>query len=389
MEVVADGIVGRERLHPTRPLHSEGHDPHIAAIRTIHWPRATERKLLLTSHPSGEGLPAGKLPGELLARLLSRIQRDDPRVIVGPGVGEDAAFVDFGETLLVAKSDPVTFATDLIGWYTVQVNANDVACCGAVPKWFLGTALLPVGTTPDQVERIFDQISDACDALGITMIGGHTEMTLDLPRPIVAGTMLGEVTKGEEVMTAGARPGDRVILTKGIAIEGTSLLAREMRPQLELAGVPAGVIDRAANYLYEPGISVVPEARIAHAAGGVTSMHDPTEGGLATALAELATASSTGVAIDGDAVPILPEAAELCAALGVDPWGLISSGALLITARSESAAKIVDAVTAAGIRATDIGEIRPVGEGLLLRREGVETPLPAFERDELARVLGE
>lgn len=343
----------------------------------------------MTSHPSGEGLPAGKLPGELLARLLSRIQRDDPRVIVGPGVGEDAAFVDFGETLLVAKSDPVTFATDLIGWYTVQVNANDVACCGAVPKWFLGTALLPVGTTPDQVERIFDQISDACDALGITMIGGHTEMTLDLPRPIVAGTMLGEVTKGEEVMTAGARPGDRVILTKGIAIEGTSLLAREMRPQLELAGVPAGVIDRAANYLYEPGISVVPEARIAHAAGGVTSMHDPTEGGLATALAELATASSTGVAIDGDAVPILPEAAELCAALGVDPWGLISSGALLITARSESAAKIVDAVTAAGIRATDIGEIRPVGEGLLLRREGVETPLPAFERDELARVLGE
>ncbi|MDP6823577.1 MAG: AIR synthase family protein [Dehalococcoidia bacterium] len=343
----------------------------------------------MTSHPSGEGLPAGKLPGELLARLLSRIQRDDPRVTVGPGVGEDAAFVDFGDTLLVAKSDPVTFATDLAGWYTVQVNANDVACCGAIPKWFLGTALLPVGTTPREVEALFDQISDACDALGITMIGGHTEMTLDLPRPIIAGTMLGEVTKGEEVMTAGARPGDRVILTKGIAIEGTSLLAREMRPQLERSGVAADVIDRAANYLYEPGISVVPEARIAHAAGGVTSMHDPTEGGLATALAELAMASRTGVAIDGNAVPVLPESAELCAALGVDPWGLISSGALLITAGPESASGVATALTEAGIPATEIGEIRPAGDGLMLRRDGAETALPAFDRDELARVLGE
>jgi len=260
------------------------------------------------------------LPGELLSRLLAKIHRDDPRVIVGPGVGEDAAFVDFGDTLLVAKTDPVTFATDLIGWYTVQVNANDIACCGAVPKWFLATALFPVGTTPVQVERVFDQLSDACDALGVTMIGGHSEMTLDLPRTIISGTMLGEVTKGDEVMTAGARPGDRVILTKGIAIEGTSLLARELRTQLVSAGVADDVIYRAANYLYEPGISVVPEARAAHATGGVTSMHDPTEGGLATALAEVATASGTGVAINKDAVPVLPEAAELCAALRVDPW---------------------------------------------------------------------
>jgi len=216
------------------------------------------------------------LPSELLSRLLAKIHRDDPRVIVGPGVGEDAAFLDFGDTLLVAKTDPVTFATDLIGWYAVQVNANDIACCGAVPKWFLATALFPVGTTPIEVELVFDQLVEACDALGVTMIGGHSEMTLDLPRTIISGTMLGEVPKGDEVMTAGARPGDRVILTKGIAIEGTSLLACEMRPQLESAGVAADVIDRAANYLYEPGISVVPEARAAHATGGVTSMHDPT-----------------------------------------------------------------------------------------------------------------
>jgi hydrogenase maturation factor len=329
------------------------------------------------------------LPGELLSRLLAKIHRDDPRVIVGPGVGEDAAFVDFGDTLLVAKTDPVTFATDLIGWYTVQVNANDIACCGAVPKWFLATALFPVGTTPVQVERVFDQLSDACDALGVTMIGGHSEMTLDLPRTIISGTMLGEVTKGDEVMTAGARPGDRVILTKGIAIEGTSLLARELRTQLVSAGVADDVIYRAANYLYEPGISVVPEARAAHATGGVTSMHDPTEGGLATALAEVATASGTGVAINKDAVPVLPEAAELCAALRVDPWGLISSGALLITAGPDRVSEVIDAVTSEGIPAIDIGEIRPPEDGLTLRTGGVDKALPVFARDELARVLAD
>ncbi|MFP6594545.1 MAG: AIR synthase family protein [Dehalococcoidia bacterium] len=341
----------------------------------------------MTPNPSDEGLPAGKLPSELLSRLLAKIHRDDPRVIVGPGVGEDAAFLDFGDTLLVAKSDPVTFATDLIGWYTVQVNANDIACCGAVPKWFLATALFPVGTTPIEVELVFDQLVEACDALGVTMIGGHSEMTLDLPRTIISGTMLGEVPKGDEVMTAGARPGDRVILTKGIAIEGTSLLACEMRPQLESAGVAADVIDRAANYLYEPGISVVPEARAAHATGGVTSMHDPTEGGLATALAEVATASGTGVTINENAVTVLPEAAELCGALGVDPWGLISSGALLITAGPERASEVIDAVVEAGIPAVDIGEIRPPEDGLTLRTGGVDKTLPTFDRDELARVL--
>ena len=325
----------------------------------------------------------------MLSRLLAKIHRDDPRVIVGPGVGEDAAFVDFGDTLLVAKTDPVTFATDLIGWYTVQVNANDIACCGAVPKWFLATALFPVGTTPVQVERVFDQLSDACDALGVIMIGGHSEMTLDLPRTIISGTMLGEVTKGDEVMTAGARPGDRVILTKGIAIEGTSLLARELRTQLVSAGVAEDVIYRAANYLYEPGISVVPEARAAHATGGVTSMHDPTEGGLATALAEVATASGTGVAINKDAVPVLPEAAELCAALRVDPWGLISSGALLITAGPDRVSEVIDAVTSEGIPAIDIGEIRPPEDGLTLRTGGVDEALPVFARDELARVLAD
>lgn len=339
--------------------------------------------------PYNQGLPAGKLPGEMLGNLLTKIRRDDPRVVVGPGVGEDAAFLDFGDTLLVAKSDPVTFATDLAGWYAVQVNANDIACCGATPKWFLGTALLPVGITPGEVEQIFDQIAKACDALGVTMIGGHTEMTLGITRPIISGTMLGEVTKGKEVMTAGAQPGDSIILTKGIAIEGTSLLAREMRPQLEHAGVAPEVIDRASEYIHEPGISVVPQARAAQSAGGVTSMHDPTEGGLSTSLEEVAKASGTGILVDSEKVHVLPETVEICEALGVDPWGLISSGALLITASPDRASRVINAVTQTNASAVKIGEVRPPEDGLSVITKGVKEPLAVFVRDEIARVLGD
>ncbi|MEE8363416.1 MAG: AIR synthase family protein [Dehalococcoidia bacterium] len=333
------------------------------------------------------GLKAGKLPPEMLARLLSKIESDDPRVLLGPGVGEDAALIDFGETVLIAKSDPITFATDLIGWYAVQVNANDIAACGGDPRWFLATALLPVGSPPSAVEMIFEQIHEACQALGVTMVGGHTEMTLGLPRPIVCGTMLGEVAKGAQITTGGARPGDRLILTKGIAIEGASILAREAAGQLRAAGVAQETIDTAAGYLFSPGISVVPDARAARSVGGVTAMHDPTEGGLAGALAELAVASGAGLRVDADAVRVLPEASAVCDALGADPWGLIASGALLIAARPDAAGAVIAAVEAAGISAAEIGEVRPAAEGLTRRAGGSVAPLPTFERDEVARVL--
>ncbi|MBI4306540.1 MAG: hydrogenase expression/formation protein, partial [Chloroflexi bacterium] len=219
----------------------------------------------------------GKLPAGMLARLLSKIPRD-PRVIVGPGIGEDAAVIEFRPSNLIAKTDPITFASELIGWYALQVNANDVAASGGTPRWFLATVLLPDGAAPELAERIFEQIQDAAGKLNVALIGGHTEITIGIDRPIVVGVMLGEVGPGAHVSTSGARPGDRLILTKGIAIEGTAVLARERADQLRRNGVSAEAIDRAARYLHEPGISVVRDAAIAMSAGDVHAMHDPTEG---------------------------------------------------------------------------------------------------------------
>ena len=173
-------------------------------------------------------LPAGKLPLPLLERLLTRFAPHDPRIIVGPRTGEDAAVFDFGDRYLIAKTDPITFATNQIGWYAVNVNANDVAVMGGEPRWFLATVLLPAGqATAELAEAIFEQIHDACEALGVSLAGGHTEITLNLDRPIVSGTMLGEVTPDRLITTAGAQVGDVVLLVKPVPIEGTALIALE------------------------------------------------------------------------------------------------------------------------------------------------------------------
>ena len=285
-------------------------------------------------------MQAGKLPHDLLADLLGRIEVRDPRVVLGPKLGEDAALIDLGDRYLVAKSDPITFATDLIGWYLVQVNANDLAVMGATPKWLMATLLLPEGTAPEQAAAVFEQITNACDDLGITLVGGHTEITLDLPRPIAVGALLGEVNKDRVVFTSGAKPGDSIVLTKGIALEGTSILAREAGEALEEAGVAASVIERSRNLLFDPGISVVKDACIVLEAGGVHAMHDPTEGGLATGLMEMASAAEVGLTVDLERVPVLPETAAVCEALGLEPMGLIASGALLAAVAPEDAPKL-------------------------------------------------
>ena len=326
----------------------------------------------------------GKLSPKLLSELLDRIPIDDPRV-VGPRPGEDAAVIDFGDRYLVAKTDPVTFATDLIGWYLVQVNANDLAVSGATPRWLMTTLLLPNETTAEAVRGIFDQTVDACKALGVTLVGGHTEVTYDLPRPLAIGAMLGEAPRDRLVRTSGARPGDAIVLTKGIAIEGTALLAREAGEQLREAGVADETIGRARELLFTPGISVVPDAAIALEAAQVHSMHDPTEGGLATGLQELATSAGVGVAIDGDEIAILPECRTLCMALGLDPLGLIASGAMLVTLDPHEVSRLIDALAQRGIPASQIGRVTPPDEGLTLRTGRSTQPLRLFERDELAR----
>ncbi len=333
-------------------------------------------------------MQAGKLPLEFLSELLSKINVTDPRVVLGPKAGEDAALIDLGDKYLVTKTDPITFATDLIGWYLVQVNANDLAVMGATPRWLMVTLLLPEGTAQEEVRDIFDQLLEACAALDITLIGGHTEVTYDLKRPIAVGAMLGEAAKDRVVLTSGAQPGDSIILTKGIAIEGTSLLAREAGKQLLEAGVSHDMIEKAKGLLFSPGISVSKDAAIACDTVKVHSMHDPTEGGLATGLLEMATSAGVGMTVNAERIPILPECKAFCDALGLDPLGLIGSGALLATLVPEDAPRLIDALTQEGISAHEIGRITAADEGLRLRTADGIRELPVFDRDELARFFG-
>ena len=330
----------------------------------------------------------GKLPLDLLSRLLDEIDVRDPRVVLGARAGEDAALIDFGDRYLVAKTDPITFATDLIGWYLLQINANDIAVMGGTPRWLMTTLLLPDTTSESEVERIFSQVREACDALNITLIGGHTEITYDLPRPIAVGAMLGEVPKERAVLTSGARPGDSIVLTKAIAVEGASILAREAAHDLLDRGVSLDTIDRAKDFLFTPGISVVPEAAIACDTVDVHAMHDPTEGGLSGGLVEMAAGANVGLLIDMDAVPVLPECREICDALDLDPLGLIASGSLLAALPPNDVPKLVRALAREGIAAHEIGKVIDPAEGLNVRCGDDVRDLPTFARDELARWFG-
>jgi hydrogenase maturation factor len=330
--------------------------------------------------------PLGKLPAEELARLLTSCTPTSDRVIIGPGIGHDAAVISFGDTYLVAKSDPITFVTSDIGWYAVHVNANDIACTGAAARWFLGTLLLPAERTDTtMVESIFGQIREACVAMGVELVGGHTEITHGLEHPLVIGCMLGEVTPDKLVRPGGAQPDDVLIVTKGIAVEGTAIIAREKNA--EVSTFDEDFLTRCRGFLREPGISIVRDAQIATAAGEVHAMHDPTEGGLATGLWELAAASAYGLVIEESAIPILPETRILCDRLNLDPLGLIASGSLLLAAAAADERNIVQALEADGIAAVAIGHVVDTTSSVWLQDGTLERPLPQFERDEIARLF--
>jgi len=327
-------------------------------------------------------LPVGKLPGQLLARLIGSYATSDPTVVVGPGIGGDAAAIDLGSTMLAVKSDPITFASESPAQYLVDVNANDLACLGATPRWMMVTALLPEGTTEEAVETHFRELRDACVQREISLVGGHTEITFGLQRPILVGVLLGEVDPDRLLRPGGASPGDRLLLTRAIAIEGTALVARELGARLR-AELGPELVSRAANFLADPGISVVGAANALLDAGGITALHDPTEGGLATGVRELALAAGCGAVVDREAVPVFPETAAIAAALDLDPLGMLASGSLLAAVRPDA----VDRVVELHLGATPIGELTADGR-FVLRVDGAEQELATYDSDETTRVLG-
>jgi hydrogenase maturation factor len=265
------------------------------------------------------------------------------------------------------------------------VNANDVATVGARPAWFQSVILLPPGSDGALAESIFKQISEAAKKLGVAVTGGHTEVTPGIERPIVVGDMHGILDTGKPVLASNAKPGDALVLTKGAGIEGTATLARERREEL-LRIFDDDFVARAANFLFDPGLSVVPEAAFAlnH---GVHAMHDPTEGGVRMGIWELAEASRNSVELEVSSVRIYPETAQICKRYSIDPLGLLGSGALLATFAPADAERYVRGLEKKNIDARIIGRVVRGPGRSVEKRLGTVRPLSFSERDEILRVL--
>jgi hydrogenase expression/formation protein HypE len=328
----------------------------------------------------------GKLDHSLLREFIEKYTAVDERVVQGARVGEDATVIDMGDKYLVAKTDPVTFVTDAVGAYAVHVNANDIACMGATPKWFLAAVLLQENATRTMAEKIFADISKTCRRENIIYCGGHTEVMAGLAHPVVVGHMLGEAEKTQLLLKSGAALGDHLILINGIPIEGTTIIAREKSEQLE-AAFSKEFVQRCKKYLFKPGISILPAARTSLAAAKVHALHDPTEGGLATAIHELAMAADLGAIVYREKIYLLTEGKMVCDFFDLDPLGVIASGALLCVVPLTSVEPILAAFEKTGIPAADIGRLVAKERGVILVEEGKRRRMPLFRQDEILKIF--
>ncbi|RPJ03996.1 MAG: hydrogenase expression/formation protein [Deltaproteobacteria bacterium] len=336
-------------------------------------------------------MKTGKLDIDLLQTFLKRYAISDPRVILGPKVGEDAAVIDPGQKTdfyWVVTSDPITFTTEEIGYYGVVVNVNDIATRGAVPKWFMATLLFPEkGSELSHIERVFQQIYAACRRFHISIIGGHTEVTPGINKMILSGNMIGEVKKEKLVTTGGARAGDILLLIKGICIEGTSIIAREKRGDLVKKGLAPSLIRKAKNYIFDPGLEILQPARVACDSVPVHSMHDPTEGGLINGIVEVARASGKEIEVDLERVPIYKESRVLCEAYGLNPLGVIASGALLLTISPSDLSALQKALKRSSIPIQVIGRVKRGPARVLTGRGRRRKELEPFPRDEILKIF--
>ncbi len=334
----------------------------------------------------GMPLGQGKLPNDMLENFLGRFQIEDSALLIQPGVGEDIAAADISrEEVLILKSDPITFATDAIGKYAVAVNANDLATAGAVPRWFITTLLFPVGSTGSKIWHVMKELNEVSQKFGIILCGGHTEITDAVTRPVVIGSLAGTVAKNKLIDKGNLCEGDKVLMTKSVAVEGTAIIAREFGEDLRYKGFRDSEILECKNFLDH--ISIVEEAGIACKTGGVSAMHDVTEGGLATAVTELSIAGQHQIRIHMESIPVFDQTRRLCQAFGLSPLGLIGSGSLLICCRPEKTDTVTQAIREAGIPATCIGEVMEKGHGVVAWEDSGPVEWPHFEVDELARLF--
>jgi len=327
-------------------------------------------------------LPHGKIPVEILRDIVFRnlgVKRKE--VILGPSVGFDGAVLDIGDKSLIVSIDPITGAVERIGWLAVNINANDVATFGVKPEFLFSCILLPEGADRETVETICAQMDKAARELEIAIAGGHCEVTPGIKNPIVVGCIMGLTEKGNYVTAGGAKPGDKLILTKSAGIEGTAILASDRESQLRKA-VDSSTLKRAKEFFKK--ISVVKEAILAFKTGGVHAMHDPTEGGVLGGMHEMADASNLGVKVFEEKIPIQPETVKICQFFKVDPLQLISSGALLIAVEPEAVEMVIEQLKREGIPVFLIGEfLKEPKTRIIVRKNGKFQPLPKPSSDHL------
>jgi hydrogenase maturation factor len=331
---------------------------------------------------SAAPLAAGKLPAALLAQILKASPTTAPELLVGPKVGEDACVLELPAGALIAATDPITMTGHAIGAHSVIINANDVAVCGARPRFFLCSVLLPPGTVEADVRALFAGMGEALDAIGAVLVGGHTEITSAVAAPVVVGQMLGTCESGGWVRTGGARAGDSVVQLGPAPVEGAAVLAGSGHEGL--AGITPETLNAARAAIDSPGISVV-DAALRCKALGARAMHDPTEGGLSAGLHEMAEASGLAIRdLRAAQVDWFEPGVALCRAVGADPWGTLASGSLLSAFAPGDLDDALDALKAEGHSPRVLATFSS-GEGVTFDDA---TPLPRYERDELSRVLG-
>jgi hydrogenase maturation factor len=332
------------------------------------------------------GFLAGKVPTEILEKIVFKnlgTKRDD--VVLSSSIGEDAAIVKAGNTVLAISSDPITGAEKWLGWLAVHVSANDIATRGIKPRWFNSIILLPKDSTKKLVETICTQMDKAAQQLDIAIVGGHCEVTPGIDKPIVSGCAIGVAEKGNYVNCSDAKVGNKIILTKGAGIEGTAILASDRKTELTKT-FDETFLSKAENFFKK--ISVVKDALTAFNTGGVTAMHDPTEGGIAGGLHELADAAKVGFTVYEQNILVPKETKQICNHFNIDPLQLISSGSLLVIVQNEKADLIIKSLTKEGITASVIGEIVEPKQGRnLIATDGTKTCLVRPANDHLWKAL--
>lgn len=300
----------------------------------------------------------GKVPPKIMERIVyRRLGATDQSVLVGPAVGEDAAIIDIGGGLaLIVHNDAISGASKLLGWLAVHIVANDVAVRGAKPRWFLMSLFLPENSTEDLLDNIMAQVDDAAKELEVMVVGGHTEKTSGINRPLVGTTAIGLTEISRIVTSSGARAGDYLLMSKTAALEGTAIICIDFTEALRRRGVSDGVLEEGSRFLTK--VSVVKEALALAEKGLATAMHDPTEGGILGGVAEIAYASRKTIELWVERVPVAKETKVIADVLHIDVLRLISSGALIATIPPNKVDEAIKTLHSLNIEANVIGRVK-------------------------------